>query len=49
MIETRVFSLILALAAFAVAVGISQLLRMLVRDIIERSRKEDAREGRWFE
>lgn len=47
--ETRAFSLILLLAALAVGIGASLLVRMIVRDIIERSREDEARDVGWFE
>lgn len=49
MSETRVFSFVLLTCAIAVGIGVSQLIRMLVRDIIEHAREDDPRDARWFE
>ena len=47
--ETRAFSLILLIAAGAVAVGAMHLLHMIVRDIVERAREEDLGDRSWFD
>jgi hypothetical protein len=47
--ETRIFSVVLLVAAGAVAVGAAHLLRMVVRDMVERAREEDTVEPRWFD
>jgi hypothetical protein len=47
--ETRFFSVILLLAAGAVAVGAAHLLQMVVRDIAERARDDEATDSGWFD
>lgn len=49
MSETRIFSVVLLVAAGAVALGATHLLRMLVRDMVERARDEEVGEPRWFD
>ena len=41
--------MILLLGAGAVGLGVSMLVRMIVRDIIDRSREEEGRDLHWFE
>ena len=47
--ETRVFSAVLLVAAAAIAFGATHLLRMVVRDMIERARDEEVGEPSWFD
>ncbi|MFQ8432362.1 hypothetical protein [Amaricoccus sp. W119] len=49
MIETRVISLVILIAGVAVAVGVSQLLRMVARDIADRAKEREASEARSFD
>ncbi len=44
--ETPIFSAILLVAALAVGAGAAMLARMLIRDIIDRSREKGKRAAR---